>query len=251
MHTRTERRCSPDFEQPQILIQTLILGTHDPLLELKPNHRRYNRARPDVNIIPDFANLNVFYRTAGAPPRKADYTPLMLPIRPPSTIPMLRPEFFQSNFWDQFHAQSKSRIILSFHDVKLTRKTPLRPVPLLEPKVFLSRLEESLNGITDSLDVPGRLVAMCLVVWAVSFGHNEEGRMDQSFYPDGWRLSVKSLTNNMVKELLYLIDSYGITRKPTWDGVVVLLTILPLTKGNATSKQGFRISLTRRLRDNF
>ena len=127
----------------------------------------------------------------------------------------------------------------ALHDVKLTRTTRLCPVPLLEPTLFLSRLEESLNGTTDSLKVPGRLVAMCLVVWAVSFGHNEEGRMDQSLDPKSWRLPVKSLTNNMAKELLYLIDSYGIIRKPTWDGVVVLLTILPLTKGNVAPTQGF------------
>ena len=123
--------------------------------------------------------------------------------------------------------------------------------PLLEPKVFLSRLEESLNGITDSLEVPGRLVAMCLVVWATSFGYNEEGNLDQSSDPKGWRISVKTRTNNMVKELLYLIDSYGIIRKPTWDGLVTLLTVLPLTQGNVPLTRGFRISLTRRIRDNF
>jgi len=116
--------------------------------------------------------------------------------------------------------------------------------PLLEPKLFLSRLEESLNGVTDSLDIPGRLVAMCLVVWAASFGHDEEGKMVQSSDPKDWRLSAKLRTNNMVKELLYLIDSYGIVRKPTWDGLVTLLTILPLTKGDVTSVQGFWISLT-------
>ena len=119
--------------------------------------------------------------------------------------------------------------------------------PLLEPNVFLSRLEESLNGTIDSLDVPGRLVAMSLVVWAASFGHDEEGKLDQSFDREGWRLSAKSRTNNMVKELLYLIDSYGIIRKPTWDGLVALLIILPLTKGDSILAQGLPIPLTRRL----
>lgn len=156
---------------------------------------------------------------------------------------MLRPEFFRSDFWRQFHAQSKSYVVL-FHDVKPICTAPLCLGPLLEPKVFLSRLEESQNGITDSLGVPGRLVAMCLVVWSASFGHNEEGKLSQFSEPKDWRLSVKSRTNNMVKELLYLIDSYGIIRKPTWDGLVTLLIILPLTKGNATSAQGFWISLT-------
>ena len=131
--------------------------------------------------------------------------------------------------------------------MELTHTALLRSGPLLEPNVFLSRLEESLNGTTDSLDVPGRLVAMSLVVWAASFGHDEEGNVDPSFDQKGWRLSAKSRTNNMVKELLYLIDSYGIIRKPTWDGLVVLLIILPLTKGNPTLAHGIPISLTCRL----
>jgi len=163
---------------------------------------------------------------------------------------MLRPNFFQSYFWRQFHAQSKFGNVF-FRDVKQTPTTPLYLGPLLEPGVFLSRLEESLNGATDSLDVPGRLAAMCLVVWAASFGHDEEGKLVQSSDPKDWRLPVKSRTNNMVKELLYLIDSYGIVRKPTWDGLVVLLIILPLTKGDATSTQESRTPLTRRCRDNF
>ena len=88
---------------------------------------------------------------------------------------------------------------------------------------------------------------MSLVVWAASFGHDEEGNADQSFGQDGWRLAAKSRTNNMVKELLYLIDSYGIIRKPTWDGLVVLLIVLPLTKGNSTLAYRIPISLTCRL----
>jgi len=153
---------------------------------------------------------------------------------------MLRPGFFQSNFWHQFHAQSKPEAIL-LCCAKPTCTAPLCLGPLLEPKVFLSRLEEPLNGAAgDSLDVPGRLVAMCLVAWAAIFGHNEQGGSDSEV----WEPSTKSRTNGMVKELLYLIDSYGIIRKPTWDGLVVLLTILPLTKGNVGLARRFRISLT-------
>ena len=159
---------------------------------------------------------------------------------------MLRPKFFQSDLWYQFHAQSKSATTL-FCYAKPTCTPRLCLGPLLEPKVFLPRLEESLNGTTDSLDVPGRLVAMCLVAWAASFGHNEEGEwVSKDLEP-----SAKSRTNNMVKELLYLIDSYGIVRKPTWDGVVALLAILPLTKGNVAAVRGFQFSLTYHLRDHF
>jgi len=163
---------------------------------------------------------------------------------------MLRPEFFQSLFWHQFHAQSKPGTT-PFRDAQPTRAAPLCLGPLLEPEVFLSRLEESLSGTADSLDVSGRLVTMCLVAWAASFGHNEEGESDQPSNHKDWRLSARSRTNDVVKELLYLVDSYGIVRKPTCDGLVTLLTVLPLTKGNVTTARGFRILLTHKLRDHF
>lgn len=35
----------------------------------------------------------------------------------------------------------------------------------------------------------------------------------------------------MVREILGLIDEHGLLRKPTWDGVRVL--IMPLTKGRS------------------
>jgi hypothetical protein len=35
----------------------------------------------------------------------------------------------------------------------------------------------------------------------------------------------------MVREILGLIDKHGLLRKPTWDGVRVLLLIMPLTEG--------------------
>ena len=130
-------------------------------------------------------------------------------------------------------------------------RLPLCLGPLLEPEVFLSRLEESLSGDADSLGVSGRLVAMCLVAWATSFGHNEEGESDQPSNHKDWRPSARSRTNAMVKELLYLIDSYGIVRKPTCDGLVTLLTVLPLTKGNVEPARRFRISLTHQLRHHF
>jgi len=228
--------CIVRFEQ-LILTCALVLWIHALLLALKTKYRRYDRTRLGVYGRPGLAHPVISHRTASAPPRRVGYTPLNFPIRPPNAIPMLRPEFFQSDFWHQFHAQSKPGPILS-HIVQPTCTATLCLGPLLEPKVFLSRLEKSLDGIGDSLGVPGRLVAMCLVAWAASFGHNEEGRSDQPSDPKDWVPSAKSRTNNMVKEVLYLIDSYGIIRKPTWDGVVALLTILPLTKGNVTPGRG-------------
>ena len=40
-------------------------------------------------------------------------------------------------------------------------------------------------------------------------------------------------TNTWVLELLRAVDHYGLLRKPTWDGVQVLLLLLPLTEGSS------------------
>lgn len=93
---------------------------------------------------------------------------------------------------------------------------------------------------------------MSLVVWASSFGVDENGRsMDpledhiyqyqerkvdihDQFDTDAsakFRTERRTKTNEMVKEMLWLIDVHGILRKPSWDGVRVLLMILPLAQG--------------------
>ena len=148
-----------DLKELQILIWALVFGVCVPFLEPR---KRHNRTQPDAHVRPGLARPNIFHRTSSAPPRRTDYTPLTLPIGPPSAIPMLRPEFFQSDFWHKFHTQSKLGTT-PFHGVRPTYMTPFCPVPLLGPRIFLSRLEGSLSGIGDSLGVPGRLVAMCLV----------------------------------------------------------------------------------------
>jgi hypothetical protein len=35
----------------------------------------------------------------------------------------------------------------------------------------------------------------------------------------------------MIREILHLIDIHALLRRPTWDGVRVLLLIIPLTQG--------------------
>ena len=93
---------------------------------------------------------------------------------------------------------------------------------------------------------------MSLVVWASSFGVDENGQsMDpledhiyqyqehkvdihDQFDTDAsakLRNERRMKTNEMVKEMLYLIDIHGILRKPSWDGVRILLMILPLAQG--------------------
>lgn len=110
--TRTRSKWTADSDLKQLhVILTCALVSGTLLVTLKIDCRRHNRTRPDVHVRPGRTHPD---RTAGAPPRRAGYTPLTLPIRPPSVIPMLRPEFFQSNFWHQFHAQRKSGTTLSY-----------------------------------------------------------------------------------------------------------------------------------------
>ena len=45
------------------------------------------------------------------------------------------------------------------------------------------------------------------------------------------RLRRKQKTDSMVREILELIDSHGMLRKPSWDGVRALLLLLPLLEG--------------------
>ena len=93
---------------------------------------------------------------------------------------------------------------------------------------------------------------MSLVVWASSFGVDENGQsldpledhiyqyqehkvdIHDQFDTDAsakLRTERRTRTNEMVKEMLYLIDVHGILRKPSWDGVRILLMILPLAQG--------------------
>lgn len=124
--------------------------------------------------------------------------------------------------------------------------------PVLEPHEFVARFIASQNGKSDSLGITGRLLAMSIVVWASSFGVDENGQsldpledhiyqyqerkvdIHDQFDTDAsakLRTERRTRTNEMVKEMLWLIDVHGILRKPSWDGVRVLLMILPLAQG--------------------
>lgn len=71
---------------------------------------------------------------------------------------------------------------------------------------------------------------MLLVIWAASYGVDECGREEPHDGAQGVRRRKKR-TNDMVQELLQLIDHHGLPRKPSWDGVRVLLLVMPLTEG--------------------
>lgn len=142
--------------------------------------------------------------------------------------------------------------------------------PVLDPVEFPARFIAHSKG-THSLGHEGGLIAMILVVWAASFGLNECGlseddrsnvaqhltseesdvhatmsstntvKKEDSERPSEKKIkSVASSTNRerrdktdaMLREVLELIDFHGIMRRPTWDGVRVLLLIMPLMEGN-------------------
>ena len=73
---------------------------------------------------------------------------------------------------------------------------------------------------------------MALVVWAASFGVNEYGVEEQELAAN--IRQRKEHVNDMLQELLYLIDLHGILRKASWDGVRLLLLLLPLSQGMFT-----------------
>ncbi|CDO70783.1 hypothetical protein BN946_scf184798.g98 [Trametes cinnabarina] len=126
---------------------------------------------------------------------------------PRSAIPQLKPEFFSSPFFHRFHIQR----------------------PVLEPTEFCVRFSEWFNGNTDYLQVPGQLIALALVVWAASYGVNEAGEEAPEYSGEDPK-QRKERVNDMLAELLYLIDIHGILRKPSWDGVRLLLLTMPLTE---------------------
>jgi len=151
------------------------------------------------------------------------------PLPPPNVTPLPTPAFFESQFWRRFLLQR----------------------PVIEHHEFVARFLASQNGKSDSLGITGRLLAMSLVVWASSFGIDEHGQSldpleDHIYQYHEHKVDIhdqydsdasaklrnerRTRTNEMVKEMLYLIDVHGILRKPSWDGVRILLMILPLAQ---------------------
>ncbi|TDL27284.1 hypothetical protein BD410DRAFT_762036 [Rickenella mellea] len=132
---------------------------------------------------------------------------LPAPLAPRTIIPKLRPEFFSSPFFHRFHIQR----------------------PIIDPQEFSGRFVQALKGDANALGVTGQLLCMVLVTWATSFGVNEFGEEEVHGGIPAIRRR-KERTNEMLREILNLVDLHGLLRKPTWDGVRVLLLIMPLTE---------------------
>ncbi|KAG8964367.1 hypothetical protein FRC03_001851 [Tulasnella sp. 419] len=125
---------------------------------------------------------------------------------PPSAVPQLDLSFFESAFYRRFHIQR----------------------PVVDPTEFIHRYKQYVTeGVP--LGTYGELIAKLLATWAASYGVNERG--EEEFH-DGF-ISVerrREATNIMVKELLATIDKYSVMRNISWDGVRVLLLLMPLTE---------------------
>ncbi|KIR24802.1 hypothetical protein I309_06357, partial [Cryptococcus deuterogattii LA55] len=146
-------------------------------------------------------------------------------------IPQLTREFFESDFFRRFQVQR----------------------PLIDPGNFLERYLSKTNPHETAMDIENAILCHVLYAWAVSYGVDEYGRLD---LPEGGRepLTGVNVTSacpgeaqrekdrsvrmekmkSVVEVILKEIDDCGVMRKPTWDGVRVLLMILPLTEGIST-----------------
>lgn len=172
------------------------------------------------------------------------------PLKPRTTIPTLKPEFFDSPFYRRFHIQRMSltrRVKNSIFTIFGFSTTG----PIVDPVEFRSRYvtwlqhylspesNASLSSSTPPLSVEGQLLAKILVVWAAAYGVDESGiENPENSYQEvsKRRLRVKS----MIEEVIHLIDNLGLLRKPSWDGVRCLLMTLPLTEGAYSICAGYR-----------
>lgn len=123
--------------------------------------------------------------------------------------------------------------------------------PVLDPVEFVDRYLSSKPPTAAAMGPEGAVLVHVLYAWAVSYGVNEHGQLD---VPDGGgvptglpvdlikpdeteikresdRQRRKTKMKHVIEVILQKVDELGIMRKPTWDGVRVLLIVLPLTEG--------------------
>ncbi|OCF36737.1 hypothetical protein I316_01333 [Kwoniella heveanensis BCC8398] len=146
-------------------------------------------------------------------------------------IPDLTKEFFESAFFRRFQVQR----------------------PVIDPQNFIGRYLANPNPTAASMGPEGAILCHVLFAWAISYGVDENGRLD---VPEGGGAPLESVNlfgpsdgeikreadrqrrkdkmRHVVEIILKEIDDCGLMRKPTWDGVRVLLMVLPLTDGIAS-----------------
>ena len=165
-------------------------------------------------------------------------------------IPDLSREFFNSPFFSRFQIQSESP---SSSNRILPDKFDLGP--LLDRSDFLGRYFSSPEPCAAAMGPEGAVLCHVLYAWAVSYGVDEHGQLDVpegGDAPDGPidlatvgegemkreadRQRRKARLMLVLEVILREIDKNGIMRKPSWDGVRVLLLVLPLTEGENVAR---------------
>jgi hypothetical protein len=121
----------------------------------------------------------------------------------------------------------------------------------MDPLEFVTRYLSKPIPCSAAMGREGAVLCHCLYAWAVSYGVDERGRLD---VPEGQALGSVNLlavgeneTKHqadrqrrlerlypIVRTILREVDDCGILRRPSWDGVRVLLLILPLTEGKSS-----------------
>ena len=164
-------------------------------------------------------------------------------------------DFFASAFWRWFTIQ---RILFSSSPCSRRPNKYFFLGPILDGDEFPARFASHSNG-TQRLSKEGALISMLLVTWAASYGLNQRGlheteceespRIDclggepstDHYPPDGKyappgtsRRQWKNQSEAYLREILEFVDLYGILRRPSLDGVRVLLLLLPLMEGKST-----------------
>ncbi|WVQ67810.1 uncharacterized protein L199_006015 [Kwoniella botswanensis] len=146
-------------------------------------------------------------------------------------IPDLTKDFFDSAFFRRFQVQR----------------------PVLDPQNFIGRYLSNPIPSASAMGPEGAILCHVLYAWAVSYGVDEYGKLD---VPEGGgapledisllgpgdaemkrendRQKRKEKMKFVIEIILKEIDEYGLMRRPTWDGVRVLLMVLPLTDGIAS-----------------
>ncbi|KAG8902065.1 hypothetical protein FRB99_004856 [Tulasnella sp. 403] len=215
------------IEIPNVNHAQLPLGSTDDEGKVNKILRRGRKIQELESIYGQFAPA---IRTSSSLASSSSQAPPCLPVKRHGTesgsfFKQLTMEFFSSEFYRRWNLQ----------------------FPIVDPNEFSERYEKYLTKHTP-LGPCGELIAAALYAWATSFGYDESGNplpttttdasggVGYSFsYPtadsdaERIRKDRRRETNALVEELLEAIDYNSIARTMSWDGVRVLLLVLPLT----------------------
>ncbi|CDZ96900.1 hypothetical protein [Phaffia rhodozyma] len=121
-------------------------------------------------------------------------------------------EFLQSAFFVRLHVQR----------------------PMVHPEEFHRKFLSTDPPRAENLGPVGAILARTMLAWAYSYGVDRFGNEESSPTTNDDRQRRRRRCNRVAKYCLEDIDHLGVMRKPSYDGVQVLLLILPLTEDVAT-----------------